>query len=251
MTSSIFLNQRIKFLIFLEPDSKSVPKRVFNSIKQYFSNPNPETYVILENDVEVEDNCSICLNPMTKDDKKLPDCPHRFHEDCIKNWIEKNNTCPNCRTKILPHIHEDSKKLFVYARKYSQASDKERDILFNLYHDVNSLLRTSYTIRDYYHKIIGCFNEMQYDKNTYTPIIPEIKKLANTMEEIKLTLKKKATLPTYVYNFNEIKDDDADIYILWINIKSEERDSRIRNYYDHHYLTKHNGNWWKIEFEEI
>ena len=46
-----------------------------------------------------EDNtCSICLELFYKP-SKLP-CGHYFCIKCLKNWIEKNRACPNCRTKI-------------------------------------------------------------------------------------------------------------------------------------------------------
>lgn len=54
--------------------------------------------------------CSICLNDINlkPDDlflfnknmgHKLP-CEHIFHYKCIKRWIEKNDTCPYCRSII-------------------------------------------------------------------------------------------------------------------------------------------------------
>ena len=61
--------------------------------------------------------CSICLmiiKKLTKWDKLHLgystvdnvfnivnlDCKHYFHRKCIKKWLDKNNTCPNCRAKI-------------------------------------------------------------------------------------------------------------------------------------------------------
>lgn len=46
-------------------------------------------------------DCSICQSDLkggTITDM-LP-CQHRFHGKCIKEWLEKHDTCPNCRTKI-------------------------------------------------------------------------------------------------------------------------------------------------------
>jgi hypothetical protein len=51
----------------------------------------------LADDVE----CSICLNPFFSTDKvfSLP-CKHVFHPKCLEGWIVKDNSCPECRTKL-------------------------------------------------------------------------------------------------------------------------------------------------------
>lgn len=41
--------------------------------------------------------CSICLNDISGENKKLQ-CGHIFHEECINKWNE--NTCPYCRCII-------------------------------------------------------------------------------------------------------------------------------------------------------
>ena len=41
-------------------------------------------------------NCSICLEACTGLVKTLP-CQHRFHEQCIAQWLAAHNTCPDCR----------------------------------------------------------------------------------------------------------------------------------------------------------
>lgn len=63
------------------------------------------------------ENCSICLNSTEKMSKwtrlskglstveiepeniTLP-CHHTFHTPCIMKWLQKNNTCPNCRKEF-------------------------------------------------------------------------------------------------------------------------------------------------------
>ena len=59
--------------------------------------------------IEITDKditCSICLNTFENGDKvhKLS-CNHYFHSDCetcpgIIPWLQKNNTCPVCRTEF-------------------------------------------------------------------------------------------------------------------------------------------------------
>ncbi len=43
-------------------------------------------------------NCSICLEDID-DTGKFLDCTHCFHEQCINTWLQKSNTCPECRNK--------------------------------------------------------------------------------------------------------------------------------------------------------
>jgi hypothetical protein len=48
--------------------------------------------------------CSICLEENS--DQKLR-CGHCFHIECINNWLDFNDTCPNCRQSPYPDIFFD------------------------------------------------------------------------------------------------------------------------------------------------
>jgi hypothetical protein len=43
--------------------------------------------------------CSICQEK-PKEEIKLIDCTHEFCEQCIKQWVQIKQTCPNCRSNI-------------------------------------------------------------------------------------------------------------------------------------------------------
>ncbi|EPR79241.1 Zinc finger C3HC4 type protein [Spraguea lophii 42_110] len=47
-------------------------------------------------------SCGICLTEYMIDDTIviLP-CNHEFHDDCVKDWIEKEESCPMCRENTL------------------------------------------------------------------------------------------------------------------------------------------------------
>eukprot|EP00286_Rhodomonas_abbreviata_P018742 CAMPEP_0181301132 /NCGR_PEP_ID=MMETSP1101-20121128/7259_1 /TAXON_ID=46948 /ORGANISM="Rhodomonas abbreviata, Strain Caron Lab Isolate" /LENGTH=336 /DNA_ID=CAMNT_0023406413 /DNA_START=442 /DNA_END=1448 /DNA_ORIENTATION=+ len=48
----------------------------------------------------IDRTCIICREEMQHDHaKKLP-CDHVFHFDCLRSWLEENNTCPTCRTPV-------------------------------------------------------------------------------------------------------------------------------------------------------
>jgi hypothetical protein len=50
-----------------------------------------------------ENLCPICLDPLndqSQDPRKLQQCTHIYHKDCIGNWIANfNSDCPYCRAK--------------------------------------------------------------------------------------------------------------------------------------------------------
>jgi E3 ubiquitin-protein ligase ATL6/9/15/31/42/55 len=47
--------------------------------------------------------CSICQETVsTGVYRKLNICSHRFHIQCIDNWLDNHSTCPVCRQELLP-----------------------------------------------------------------------------------------------------------------------------------------------------
>ncbi|VDK88629.1 unnamed protein product, partial [Onchocerca ochengi] len=53
------------------------------------------TQIELEN---LTDCCAICWEKM-ESARKLP-CSHFFHEWCLRNWLEQDNSCPTCRLAL-------------------------------------------------------------------------------------------------------------------------------------------------------
>jgi hypothetical protein len=48
------------------------------------------------------DECPICLDNYQINRVVMNlDCNHVFHHDCIKLWLQGNNTCPQCRENII------------------------------------------------------------------------------------------------------------------------------------------------------
>ena len=46
-------------------------------------------------------DCSICLEPLTINVATALPCGHRFHKDCIVNWLVRSQgKCPNCKQHI-------------------------------------------------------------------------------------------------------------------------------------------------------
>ena len=65
----------------------------------------------MNNDIEIDiinttdnnsNNCSICLIELNNPDDIIKlNCSHTYHNNCIKLWFNKNQTCPLCRSKII------------------------------------------------------------------------------------------------------------------------------------------------------
>lgn len=87
-----------EYLELVHEENIELPNRKFKNITEinnYFGN---------EFDLDVLSNesnktCSICLNEMKQTDKlrKMRDCEHIFHKDCIDNWLLIKSNCPYCR----------------------------------------------------------------------------------------------------------------------------------------------------------
>jgi|UniRef100_A0A6C0IT74 hypothetical protein len=75
-------------------------------VRKLFPLKSPKVTPIIFYDPEgslrfVEDDCSICLDKLTKNQAKLP-CGHYFHTNCILEWVDKKNmTCPICRQHLV------------------------------------------------------------------------------------------------------------------------------------------------------
>ena len=55
---------------------------------------------------EAESHCSICISEMKQGQyiiKWIP-CEHRFHKNCIVQWISEETTCPNCREPLTERV---------------------------------------------------------------------------------------------------------------------------------------------------
>lgn len=52
---------------------------------------------------EEAETCSICIDEFKgeQDLRRLP-CNHRFHKNCIDEWLKISSLCPNCKADIIP-----------------------------------------------------------------------------------------------------------------------------------------------------
>ena len=53
-----------------------------------------------EEEVEQDPTCSICYDELYSGDAKKLGCSHMFHRHCLRQWLERQTTCPYCRQNI-------------------------------------------------------------------------------------------------------------------------------------------------------
>jgi len=80
-----------------------------------------EFSVLLTNNEEYKEGCSICYTEFKKGElmTTIPNCNHQFHFDCIEIWIKTQATCPCCRDNIRKSLIE------YYHGKFDLKGEKE------------------------------------------------------------------------------------------------------------------------------
>ncbi|KAF1316586.1 E3 ubiquitin-protein ligase hrd1, partial [Globisporangium splendens] len=69
-------------------------RKITANLNERFPNPTEEELQ------ETDRTCIICREEMDSEAcKKLP-CSHIFHIDCLKMWVQRQQTCPTCRSTI-------------------------------------------------------------------------------------------------------------------------------------------------------
>ena len=61
---------------------------------------------------EENKSCTICMSAYEIEEEfMILPCLHRFHSECIKEWLNRKNTCPNCKDRICDHFEEEMKSI--------------------------------------------------------------------------------------------------------------------------------------------
>ena len=103
-------------LSFLESDIQSIPTLINSLLNDPLESNTTSSSLtslrtIIENteiinsdslDLSTIDNCSICQNTIEPNTilRKINNCSHYFHINCIDNWLKDHTTCPICRQPI-------------------------------------------------------------------------------------------------------------------------------------------------------
>ena len=77
-----------------------------NESRQTNNLNNLSNYLLTHQGQEIEEvneevTCSICIEAFTSAQTHIIlECNHKFHTDCIKQWLEKELNCPLCRQSL-------------------------------------------------------------------------------------------------------------------------------------------------------
>lgn len=52
---------------------------------------------------EIDAGCAVCLEEQLSNPIWLKQCKHAFCKECIREWLQRNETCPMCRASV---VHE-------------------------------------------------------------------------------------------------------------------------------------------------
>merc|ERR1712179_169890 len=86
---------------------RSIPiimEEVLNSLemKQIITEENVmESMDVKHEVIEEQDICAICID-ILEDEVEIMDCTHKYHHDCISEWMTQNPVCPVCRASLKP-----------------------------------------------------------------------------------------------------------------------------------------------------
>lgn len=116
------LLQSIKKLyefIYTEEERTSEPRNYrLKKICTSCGNQNLSKYVNKVEDLNIiKDNCCICYSDYINNEEDNPvilKCSHIFHDNCIKEWLQKSGTCPICRSNIFECENCDGSGIIYY-----------------------------------------------------------------------------------------------------------------------------------------
>jgi|MDSY01.1.fsa_nt_gb hypothetical protein len=59
-----------------------------------------DTRATREPNVDSGKTCSICMESILRHDVMCLPCAHIFHRACVGRWLQRSNTCPECRMEL-------------------------------------------------------------------------------------------------------------------------------------------------------
>lgn len=126
---------------------------------------------------EIDQTCSICMDNIDSAGLSL-NCNHRFHENCLRSWLEVNNTCPICRKEIsLPELNAElnnsnqnsKEELFEQIRNYfKQFGSEDVDYLIDTCYNEPYLLlgdECQAFLTDDMKEVVNQFLQAEYPEN--------------------------------------------------------------------------------------
>lgn len=96
-TNDLPFENLLNFLMMNDPNRYGNPpasKKILESIKIDKLTDN-------SSEIKNQSNCLVCLEDFQVEESVIKlDCKHCFHDNCLKDWLNKHNTCPVCRLEL-------------------------------------------------------------------------------------------------------------------------------------------------------
>jgi len=67
-------------------------------------NGNTTIFLFRNENESISEECSICRHLLNDNDicRKINQCNHIFHQNCLDTWFNRHTTCPICRASLRP-----------------------------------------------------------------------------------------------------------------------------------------------------
>jgi len=95
---------------FIEEQQSQQNRNQRNGLNTEQINSIPvEKYLVPLTGLEEPETCSICIDEFRQEQelRKLP-CQHRFHKNCVDEWLKISSTCPNCKADLFPNGNQQN-----------------------------------------------------------------------------------------------------------------------------------------------
>jgi hypothetical protein len=81
----------------------------------------------IKSNMLIDNDCSICFEPMTEKVATLLPCGHRFHRACINQWLNTGKmNCPLCRAALNPPFVGTSGRRQYGAKRYRKRASRKQ-----------------------------------------------------------------------------------------------------------------------------
>tara|TARA_Y100000389_G_scaffold13603_2_gene12111 strand:+ start:170 stop:850 length:681 start_codon:yes stop_codon:yes gene_type:complete len=88
------------------PIGSTTPPQNRTSVSQLLQGTTTEIFAAEDDSTHQSQDessiCSICHGSFDANSiiRRITGCNHYFHINCLENWLQNNNTCPNCRNTL-------------------------------------------------------------------------------------------------------------------------------------------------------
>jgi hypothetical protein len=112
-------------------------------------------------ELESANECCICMEHFSARDTIVEtECLHRYHSNCLADWLRQARTCPVCRMDVVPTLPmqtEDSRRNNQDAPVHEQASNATESAHNQTRLSLGPATRTFGRNTDLHHEVVSLF----------------------------------------------------------------------------------------------